>query len=325
MAETAAPITPTEFEARATTRDRLAAASLWLPVLLISVSATLWSGRFGAELPMQWTGSEGGTFARPEIVTGLTGTLALLAAIAGLISLADAAASIRPWLVLAAGAVGGSSAAVWFIAAGLGLAGWPPGPLVGVLLFALTVVAAAYGFVPYLLSSRPRQLRLEGATIGAPLGASESAAWFTTLRVPMLMTLAAGTVLAAIVVAVVLVPREVIAAPAVTVLLLLVAAVCLAFSRIRVSIDARGLRVVSSLFHFPIAHVALERVKSARAVDIKAREWGGWGYRIMPGRTAVVVSGTRGILVERDNGTHFAVTVPSPELPAALLTTLATR
>ena len=59
--------------------------------------------------------------------------------------------------------------------------------------------------------------------------------------------------------------------------------------------------------------------------DLRAAEWGGWGYRVNPGRTAIVVSGRRGILVERTNGTHFAVTVPDPELAVALLTTLAAR
>ena len=59
--------------------------------------------------------------------------------------------------------------------------------------------------------------------------------------------------------------------------------------------------------------------------NIVPMEWGGWGYRVLPGRSAIVVAGGPGIVVQRTNGTLFAVTLPEPELPAALLTTLAAR
>ena len=41
--------------------------------------------------------------------------------------------------------------------------------------------------------------------------------------------------------------------------------------------------------------------------------------------SAVVLTSGPAIVVERHNGTLFAVTVPQPDLPAALLTTLAAR
>jgi hypothetical protein len=325
MPETNSPRSTDEAATHTTVRDRLAAASLWLPVLVLSVTATLWLGRLPAELPLGWLGAEGGTFARPEVLSGVLGMFALLAAVTGLISLADAAADIRPWLVLVAGVVGGLATATWLAAAGLGITGVPTSALAVLGLVLLVLLGAAYGLVPFLLSSRARRVRPQDGAAGVPLSPGESAAWFTTLRVPMFVVLAGIAVLLAVAVSVILVPVQAVGATAAVVTLLLVAALCLVFSRIRVSVDRRGLRVVSSLFRFPIAHVALDRIVSARPTELRPAEWGGWGYRIMPGRTAIVVSGHRGILVERDNGTHFAVTVPEPELPAALLSTLATR
>lgn len=319
------PTTAEESATQATTRDRLAAASLWLPVVIVSVTATLWFDRLPAELPVQWLGIKGGTFARSDVLSGITGTIALLAAVTGIISLAKVAAAIRPWLVLAAGMVGGSATAVWLVAAGFGLAGSSAPAAAGPWLLVLVLAAACYGAVPYQLCSRQRRVRLEDAPQGVSLGRDETGAWFTTLQVPMFGILAAVSTLAATVIAVLLVPRDAIGASAAVVVLVLFAAACLVFARLRVSVDHRGLRVVSSLFRFPIAQVGLDRIVSARVADLRAAEWGGWGYRIMPGRTAIVVSGRRGVLVERTNGTHFAVTVPDPELAVALLTTLAAR
>ncbi|MBX0300741.1 hypothetical protein K2F54_12235 [Cryobacterium sp. 1639] len=314
-----------ESATRATTRDRLAAASLWLPVVILSVTATLWSRRLPAELPVEWLGNEGGAFRSTAVFSGITGTFALFAAVAGIIALAGVAATIRPWLVLVAGMVGGSATAAWLVAAGFGLAGEPMPASAVPWMVALVLAAASYGVVPYLLSSRQRRVRLGDAAAGVPLGVGEAGAWFTTIRVRVFGVFAAVSTLAAAVIAVLLVPRDAVGASAAIVALLLVAAGFLVFSRLRVSVDHRGLRVVSSLFRFPIAHVELNRIVSARSAELRAAEWGGWGYRVMPGRTAIVVSGRRGILVERDNGTHFAVTVPNPDLPVALLTTLVSR
>ena len=323
--QTTPEATPT-LAPHATGRERFAAATLWLPVVAISLTATLWYDRLPAVLPKQWNGAEITSTAGTEVMIGITGTIALLAALAGLVALSDAAADIRRGLVLAAGCAAGLAAGVWLVVAGLVIATGSAEPEAGAWpLFA--VLALSYGLIPFALSPRRPHRRALAATAGptsVPLGATESGAWFTTVTVPMFLWLAGGLALGAVGLAVFSILED--GAGTGGVLTLLIAAgICLTFARLRVSVDRRGLRVVSSLLRLPIKQIALDQVASARAETIRPLEWGGWGYRILPGRSAVVLTSGPGIVVERRNGTLFAVTVPDPELPAALLTTLAAR
>lgn len=310
---------------RATWRDRLAAATLWLPALAISITATLWYDRLPARLPQQWNGTGVTSTAGTEIVIGVTGTIALIGAVTGLIALSDAAANIRRGLVLAAGSAAGLAAGVWLVLAGLVIVTGSPEPEAG-LWPALTVLGCAYGLIPFALSPRrpPEPDTDRGGPATVPLGATEAGAWFTTVTVPLFIGLAVVMALGAVGLAIVSVGQNGAGASA-AVTLVLVTGICLVFARLRVSVDRRGLRVVSSLLRVPIKQIALTDVASARAETIRPSEWGGWGYRIMPGRSAVVLTGGPGIVVQRRNGTQFAVTVPEAELPAALLTTLAAR
>jgi hypothetical protein len=311
---------------RATRRDRLAAGTLWLPVVAISVTATLWYRRLPGELPMQWSGGEVSSTAGTEILIGITGMLALLGALAGLVVLSDAAADIRRGLVLAAGFVAGLAAGLWLVPAGLVIATGSAEPDAGAWPL-LAVLGCGYGLIPFLMSPRrphDREPTRTSSPATVPLGATETGAWFTTVTVPLFLWLAGIMALTAVGLAIVSVGQDGVSR-SVAVTLALVTCVCLAFARLRVSVDRRGLRVVSSLFRLPIKQVALTEVASARSESIRPLEWGGWGYRIMPGRSAVVLTSGPAIVVERHNGTLFAVTVPQPDLPAALLTTLAAR
>jgi len=323
--QTTPEATPT-LAPHATGRERFAAATLWLPVVAISLTATLWYDRLPAVLPKQWNGAEITSTAGTEVMIGITGTIALLAALAGLVALSDAAADIRRGLVLAAGCAAGLAAGVWLVTAGLVIATGSAEPEAGAWpLFA--VLALGYGLIPFALSPRRPHRRELAATAGptsVPLGATESGAWFTTVTVPMFLWLAGGLALGAVGLTVFSILEDGAGTGGVLTLLL-AAGICLTFARLRVSVDRRGLRVVSSLLRLPIKQIALDQVASARAETIRPREWGGWGYRILPGRSAVVLTGGPGIVVERHNGTLFAVTVPEAELPAALLTTLAAR
>jgi hypothetical protein len=311
---------------RATWRDRLAAATLWLPVVAVSLTATLWHDRLPALLPRQWNGAEVTSTVGTEILIGITGTLALLGALGGLVVLSDAAADIRRGLLLGAGFVAGLAAGVWLVIAGLVIATGSAEPDAGAWPV-LAVLACGYGLIPFALSPRRPHDREPAQTAGAttlPLAATETGAWFTTVTVPLFLWLGAVMALAAAGATAFSLTQDGVGT-SVSVTLALVTGVCLAFARLRVSVDRRGLRVVSSLFRMPIKQVALAEVASARAESIRSVEWGGWGYRVMPGRSAVVLTSGPGIVVQRHNGTVFAVTVPEPELPVALLTALAAR
>jgi len=311
------------LDPRATGRDRLAVGLLWLPVLVVAATALLWWDRLPARLPQQWDATGVTTTAPTEVLLAITGGIALLGALAGLAALARGTADIRRTLLLIAGCAAGLSTGIWLVSAGLVIATGTPEPAAGGWPL-LGVLLGAFGLIPFALSPRRPIGQVPRSPASVPLAESETGAWFTTMNVPMFLWLAGILGVATVGIAVLSVA---LGGPgsggAVTVGL--VALCCLAFGRLRVSVDRRGLRVVSALLGVPLRYLRLDQIVSARAQTIVPMEWGGWGYRIMPGRSAIVVAGGPGIVVERTNGTLFAVTVPEPELPAALLSTLAAR
>jgi len=93
---------------------------------------------------------------------------------------------------------------------------------------------------------------------------------------------------------------------------------------IEVTADARGLRVRSTALGLPLRRIPLSRIDEVYAERLRPLEWGGWGWRWKPGRTAVVLRAGDGIVVR--TGQHaFAVTVDDAETGARVLETLRTR
>ena len=94
------------------------------------------------------------------------------------------------------------------------------------------------------------------------------------------------------------------------------------FIRLRVTADWRGLRVVSAVFRIPLKRIRLDAMDVIEAAELRPAEWGGWGYRIMPGRSALILRTGPGLIVTTTNQKQFAVSLDDPETPAALLATL---
>ncbi len=94
------------------------------------------------------------------------------------------------------------------------------------------------------------------------------------------------------------------------------------FCHIRVSADTRGLIVHYGWLPYPRSHIPLSRIRAARIEDINPMEWGGWGYRLGPGRTAVVLHRGEGLVLDLDNGRRFAITVHDAETAAGVLNDL---
>ena len=103
--------------------------------------------------------------------------------------------------------------------------------------------------------------------------------------------------------------------------LLLGASVC----SFTVTADRRGLRVISTVLRIPLRRVPLGRIESVTAALIEPGEWGGWGWRWMPGRTAVVLRRGPGIVLGLSGRRQFAVTVDDAETGAAVLESLRRR
>ncbi|MEU9090817.1 DUF1648 domain-containing protein [Streptomyces sp. NPDC048428] len=103
---------------------------------------------------------------------------------------------------------------------------------------------------------------------------------------------------------------------------LLVGVLLVSFARPYVAVDRRGI-TVSGMLPWPRVHVPLDRIEGAVSRDIRPlAEYGGWGYRIRPGRTGVMIRSGEGIVARLADGRDFAVTVDDSETAAALLNTL---
>ncbi|MEU1867149.1 DUF1648 domain-containing protein [Streptomyces gardneri] len=100
----------------------------------------------------------------------------------------------------------------------------------------------------------------------------------------------------------------------------------LALARVRVTVDRHGLTVRSALAPRPRVRVPLDGVEGASVREIDAvGDFGGWGYRVRAHRTGVVLRSGEALVVRRDGGREFAVTVPDARTAAALLNTLVER
>lgn len=96
-----------------------------------------------------------------------------------------------------------------------------------------------------------------------------------------------------------------------------------AFGRTEVTADHRGFRLRSWMLRIPFRRIPLEDIAEVHTEYIDPMRWGGWGYRVAPGRSALVLHAGPGLVIERSNGNLFAVTLTDPETPAGLLTALA--
>ena len=150
--------------------------------------------------------------------------------------------------------------------------------------------------------------RATGSTAG------ERAAWTGRAQLAWWIPL----VLAAIGAVLVIAARSPIGAIPVALLLLLY----LALGWIRVSVDARGLRIRYGLLPRPVTSVPLGDIRRAERVDLAPLEWGGWGYRGSRKafrRAAVVLRSGDAIKLQLTDGSEFAVTVDDAATGVALL------
>ncbi|WP_424861960.1 DUF1648 domain-containing protein [Streptomyces sp. MMS24-I29] len=94
------------------------------------------------------------------------------------------------------------------------------------------------------------------------------------------------------------------------------------FARPYVVVDRRGI-TISGMLPWPRLRVPLDRIESAVGRDINPlAEYGGWGYRIRPTRSGLMVRSGEGVVATLAGGREFAVTVDDSATAAALLNTL---
>ena len=78
----------------------------------------------------------------------------------------------------------------------------------------------------------------------------------------------------------------------------------------------------------PRTRVPIHRIATARAIEIRPSDWGGWGYRgnfTLMNRAAVVLRAGSGLRLDVYDGKIFAIAIDTPETPAQLLNAEACR
>lgn len=93
--------------------------------------------------------------------------------------------------------------------------------------------------------------------------------------------------------------------------------------RATVRIDRMGLRIT---FGPGVRiRVPLDEIRQAAPEQLRPMEWGGWGYRVLPNRRAVILRSGPGLVLDLTNGSRFAVTLDHPDEAAAVLNGLLHR
>lgn len=314
----------TRNSGQARVRDVIAALTLWGPLVVIFASWMSWRDLLPAELPRQWN-SEGVSTTWP------TGFAIVLFALMGLASAIIAALALRPgwaemrrktflWTGFAAGLACGS----WLLVAGSTIAaGESSTPEVGALPL-LLMAFMGYGLFPFLIAHKWLPDAPDQPPAAVALAPVETTEWSSTVRAPLFGWL--GIAMIGLAVTLFVLTDAGLGAGGVNVVgpvVLLVAGLpMLVFARLRASVDKRGLKVITWMFGLPLKRIPLTAIESAHTDTLEPLRWGGWGYRVRAGASAIVLRTGPALVVNLRNGKQFAVTLDEPETPAALLNAL---
>lgn len=103
---------------------------------------------------------------------------------------------------------------------------------------------------------------------------------------------------------------------------LLVGIVVSALSTVRIRVDEQGVRAAFGPQRYPVRRIRLEQISSARVVRHRALEVGGWGYRVLPATTAIMLRGGECLVLRLNSGRDFVISVDKPDRGADLVNAL---
>jgi len=307
----------------------LAGLAMAVPAIAIALTRLVWGDAIPVDVASHWSGTgapdDSMPAARVFLVTLIIASVAAIAA-AILLALPRPGMRTKRMIILFIGIAAGSAASVWVIPTWLTLqAGSVDGAVLGWWVVPLAA-CSLWGVIPAMIL--PAQPLLAGAAARpAPmdLGETEVGAWSRSVTALLFLWLTLALVaIGAVAYTPILLRGESGVAMFGLSILAVATLLCASFIRLRISVDWRGLRVVS-LFGIPMKRIPLDHVDVVEATDIRPMDWGGWGYRIMPGRSAVVLRSGPGLVVTSTSGKQFAITIDDPEEPAALLQALVAR
>jgi len=308
---------------QARARDVIAAVTIWGPLAVVVTTWLLWREELPTELPRQWD-SDGVSSTWPTgFAIVLFAVVCFGSALIAAFALQKGAAAGRRKTFLWSGFAAGLACGSWLMVAGsIITSGTSTEPHVGawpLLLMALM----GYGLIPFLIAHRWVDTEPEQPPAAVVLAPTEIGAWITTVTVPLFAIVSLMMLAAAVTMLFFMARDGVVGADILGAVVLLVLVVpMLAFARLRISVDWRGLKVVTWILGIPLKTIPLTAIESVQTDALEPMQWGGWGYRFMPGRSAIILRAGPGVVITLTNGKQFALSLNAPETPAALLTTL---
>ena len=296
-----------------------------VPQLVAAVPAVVVLVAMGDRLPSPLASHFGPTgaadgFASRGALLGLSAGLAvLMALVLGLVARQfSGGAAISRWdtgrffMAVAWAAAGGLGVTQYgAVAANLDLADATGATLPGWLLPAALGAAAVGGAAGWLVAGRTPVTDPPPAS-ATPLGATEQVSWTRSVG-SVWITVGGGVLLVGGLVLGPLVSWGAAAGPLIAGVLLLV------FARARVTVDRRGLTVALGVLGWPRIHVRAGDIAAVSVADVSPLQFGGWGYRIVPGGSGIVVRSGPALIVTKRSGHRFTVTVDDAETAASLL------
>lgn len=319
----------TEVQQRTSATRRVTAGVVGLlPLGAVGVSWLLWRDQLPAELASHWSGTGVpddfmGTGTALGLGLALTGIPAIIALVSTFM------ATLRPALLRGivgfAGMASGIGAGTWLISAGLTLqAGSAENAVLGGWLAAL-IASFLFGAVPYFIAPKPKFSSIKHES-RVQLGEQESGAWSRTISSKFMLWLPVGLIfLTALILIPAITEGELSAVWMTAISMLACILISGLIAHMQVTVDWRGLRIVSTLARIPLKRISLDQIAAVEVTEIRPSEWGGWGYRVMPGRSAMVMGAGPGLIVTTTADKQFAVTVEDPETAAGLLLALRDR
>jgi hypothetical protein len=271
-------------------------------------------------------GSVSSHLSREALLVAMVGLGLVLAVVLGLVNRPLRGVRVSTWdiprlHVVVSWGVAGFLGVVLFTVVASNLDARDPSevsmPLVG-LLYALGAAVVAGTAAALLVPKSEPAPPDEQEAPAMDLAPGEHVSWSRPVSSPWLTVLGIGLVVTGVVLGAFSGwgPGLVMAAAGLLVILL---------SSATVSADRRGATVTFTALGWPRVRVRLDQIESAAAKDVSPAEFGGWGYRIVPGASGLVLRSGQALVVTRTTGRRFVVTVDDAETAARVLNGLRAR
>jgi hypothetical protein len=187
-------------------------------------------------------------------------------------------------------------------------------PMAFPVVLVLAVLAGVVGAA--LLPATPLQPGADAPTRAIPFAEGERVSWSGTCSSWPVTAMAAVLLLTGLVL---------LGRPAAGIPLAVAGAALLLLGSARTTVDRHGLTVALGVLGFPRLRVPLDEIDSVSATDVAALQFGGWGYRLVPGGAGVIVRSGPALVVTRRSGRRLTVTVDDAATAAGVLAGLRER